>query len=497
MALEKVEHLNDSELTRLSGREAVALLTSGEVSPLEMIDAALARIDAVDGELNALPTLCADRARDHARRIMANGPPGDGAEPWLGGLPIAVKDLVDVAGVRSTKGSPIYADHVPERSDVLVETLEARGAIVIAKSNTPEFGAGASTFNEVFGRTHNPWNLARSVAGSSGGAAAALASGQAWVAQGSDMGGSLRNPASFCGVVGVKPGYGRVSRFGLVAFGSSLDCISVFGRTVADAASVLQVISGPDRYDATTVSAPAMAAPARRQDLAGVTIGLPKECFPGDLAPGIRAACDRTVGILRDLGAEVRDVSLPHTPYAVAAYYVINPAEASANLARYDGVRYGQRRGDGVDVGTLYRTTRGEGFGPEVKRRIIIGTYVLSAGYYDAYYTKAQQVRALIANDFDRLFREEGISYLFTPTTPTVAFRAGERTDDPVQMYLADIFVAAVSLAGLPALSLPIGRSGGLPVGGHVIGPQLGETELLEIAAVIEGAVPATEEALP
>ncbi|MCZ6756362.1 MAG: Asp-tRNA(Asn)/Glu-tRNA(Gln) amidotransferase subunit GatA [Gemmatimonadetes bacterium] len=422
---------------------------------------------------------------------------GAAAPGPLAGVPIAIKDNIVTIEQPTTCASRILQGYRSPYDATVVDRLRAAGALIGIKTNLDEFAMGSSTEHSAYGRVLNPLDHSRVPGGSSGGSAALVAAGVVPAALGSETGGSVRQPASFCGVVGVKPGYGRVSRFGLVAFGSSLDCISVFGRTVADAASVLQVISGPDRYDATTVSAPAMAAPARRQDLAGVTIGLPKECFPGDLDPGIRAACDRTVGILRDLGAEVRDVSLPHTPYAVAAYYVINPAEASANLARYDGVRYGQRRGDGVDVGTLYRTTRGEGFGPEVKRRIIIGTYVLSAGYYDAYYTKAQQVRALIANDFDRLFREEGISYLFTPTTPTVAFRAGERTDDPVQMYLADIFVAAVSLAGLPALSLPIGRSGGLPVGGHVIGPQLGETELLEIAAVIEGAVPATEEALP
>ncbi len=422
---------------------------------------------------------------------------GAGTPGPLAGVPIAIKDNIVTIEQPTTCGSRILEGYRSPYDATVVSRLRAAGALVGIKTNLDEFAMGSSTEHSAYGRVLNPLDHRRVPGGSSGGSAALVAAGVVPAALGSETGGSVRQPASFCGVVGFKPGYGRVSRFGLVAFGSSLDCISVLGRTVADAASVLQVITGPDQHDATTMSAPAVEAPAPRQDLAGVTIGLPKECFPGDLDPGIRAACDRTIGILRDLGAEVRDVSLPHTPYAVATYYVINPAEASANLARYDGVRYGPRRGDGADVRTLYRTTRGEGFGTEVKRRIIIGTYVLSAGYYDAYYTKAQRVRALIANDFDRLFREEGISYLFTPTTPTVAFLAGEKTDDPVQMYLADIFVAAVSLAGLPALSLPIGRSGGLPVGGHVIGPQLDETGLLEIAAVIEGAVPATEEALP
>ena len=414
----------------------------------------------------------------------------------LAGVPVAIKDNIVTIEQPTTCGSRILQGYRSPYDATVVRRLRAAGAIVGIKTNLDEFAMGSSTEHSAYGRVLHPLDHERVPGGSSGGSAALVAAGVVPAALGSETGGSVRQPASFCGIVGLKPGYGRVSRFGLVAFGSSLDCISVFGQTVADAASVLQVISGPDPHDATTVSAPAVAAPGQRRDLAGVTIGLPKECFPADLDPGIRAACDRTVGILRDLGAEVRDVSLPYTPYAVPTYYVINPAEASANLARYDGVRYGPRWGDGADVRALYRATRGEGFGPEVKRRIIIGTYVLSAGYYGAYYTKAQQVRALIANDFDRLFGEQGISYLFTPTTPTVAFRAGEKTDDPVQMYLADIFVAAVSLAGLPALSLPIGRSGGLPVGGHLIGPQLGESGLLETAALLEGAVPATAEAI-
>jgi len=300
----------------------------------------------------------------------------------------------DAARADAACASRILQGYRSPYDATVVNRLRAAGALVGIKTNLDEFAMGSSTEHSAFGRVLNPLDHERVPGGSSGGSAALVAAGVVPAALGSETGGSVRQPASFCGIVGVKPGYGRVSRFGLVAFGSSLDCISVFGRTVADAASVLQVISGPDPHDATTVSAPPVAAPAQRQDLSGITIGLPKECFPADLDPGIRAACDRTVGILRDLGAEVRPVSLPHTPYAVATYYVINPAEASANLARYDGVRYGLRRGDGADVRALYRATRGEGFGPEVKRRIIIGTYVLSAGYYHAYYTKAQQARA-------------------------------------------------------------------------------------------------------
>ena len=286
--------------------------------------------------------------------------------------------------------------------------------------------------------------------GSSGGSAALVAAGVVPAALGSETGGSVRQPAAFCGVVGVKPSYGRVSRYGLVAFGSSLDVISVFGRTVDDAARVLSAMSGHDPLDATSPARPAMPLPVPRKDLRGLTIGLPREYFPADLDPAVRASCDRAIQLMRDLGATLREVELPHSPYAVATYYIVAPAEAAANLARYDGVRYGPPRPAGLpDVRALYRETRGRGFGAEVRRRILVGTYVLSAGYYDAYYGKAQRMRARIADDFQRVF-DSGVDFLFTPTTPTPAFCAGEKTDDPVAMYLADIFVCPVSLAGLP-----------------------------------------------
>jgi aspartyl-tRNA(Asn)/glutamyl-tRNA(Gln) amidotransferase subunit A len=305
----------------------------------------------------------------------------------------------------------------------------------------------------------------------------------------------VRQPASFCGVVGMKPSYGRVSRYGLVAFGSSLDCISVFSRTVADAGRVLSVMSGHDPLDATTVDRPPMALPSALPDLKGLRVGLPREYYPADLDPGVAAALRRTREAVQDLGAEICEVSLPHSPYAIPTYYIVAPAEAAANLARYDGVRYGPRKtGSGGDIRALYQATRGEGFGDEVRRRILVGTYVLSAGYYDAYYRKAQQVRALIADDFRQVFAS-GVDLLLTPTTPTPAFRAGEKTADPVSMYLADIFVAAVSLAGLPAVSLPVGLSGGLPVGAQLIAPFLEDERLLAAAAAIERAVPALEEA--
>jgi aspartyl-tRNA(Asn)/glutamyl-tRNA(Gln) amidotransferase subunit A len=313
-----------------------------------------------------------------------------------------------------------------------------------------------------------------------------VAAGVVPAALGSETGGSVRQPASFCGVVGVKPSYGRVSRYGLVAFGSSLDCVSVFGRTVDDASRVLTAISGPDPLDATTVDRPAMNVPKALPDLRGLTVGLPKEYFPADLDAGVAAALHRTAEQIRDLGGVVREVSLPNSAYAVPTYYIIAPAEAAANLARYDGVRYGRRKvGPDGDIRALYRTTRGEGFGDEVRRRILVGTYVLSAGYYDAYYRKAQRVRALIAEDFRRVF-DSGVHLLLTPTTPTPAFKAGEKTEDPVAMYLADVFVCPMSLAGLPALSLPVGRSEGLPIGAQLVAPHFEEERLLAAAQVLE-----------
>jgi aspartyl-tRNA(Asn)/glutamyl-tRNA(Gln) amidotransferase subunit A len=313
-------------------------------------------------------------------------------------------------------------------------------------------------------------------------------------ALGSETGGSVRQPASFCGVVGVKPSYGRVSRYGLVAFGSSLDCVSVFGRTVNDASRVLSVISGHDPLDATTVDRPPMRVPAVLPDLRGLTIGLPREYYPPDLDGGVAASLRAVTQRIRELGAEVREVSLPNSAHAVPTYYIIAPAEAAANLARYDGVRYGPRRiGPEGDVRSLYRATRGKGFGPEVQRRILVGTYVLSAGYYDAYYKKAQRVRSLIAQDFRQTFTS-GVDLLLTPTTPTPAFRAGEKTEDPVAMYLADIFVCPINLAGLPAVSIPAGRSEGLPIGAQLIAPAFEEERLLAVAGALERVLPAEGE---
>ena len=424
-----------------------------------------------------------------AARVDAAASPGP-----LTGMPIALKDNIVTVEQPTTCASRILEGYVSPYTATAVTRLRAAGALVAAKTNMDEFAMGSSTEHSAFGRVKNPVDHERVPGGSSGGSAALVAAGVVPAALGSETGGSVRQPASFCGVVGLKPSYGRVSRYGLVAFGSSLDCISVFSRKVQDAGRVLSVMSGHDPLDATTLDRPPMPVPAPMADLKGLRVGLPKEYYPEDLHPGVAAALRRTRAAVEELGAEICEVTLPHSPYAVPTYYIVAPAEAAANLARYDGVRYAARKvGPGGDIHALYQATRGEGFGAEVRRRILMGTYVLSAGYYDAYYRKAQRVRALIAEDFRRVFAS-GVDLLLTPTTPTPAFRAGEKTDDPVAMYLADIFVSAVSLAGLPAVSLPAGRSEGLPVGAQLIAPYFEDERLLAAAAVIERAIPGDAE---
>ena len=408
--------------------------------------------------------------------------------------PVAIKDNIVTTDLPTTCGSRILEGYQSPFNATVVSRLRAAGAMVACKTNLDEFAMGSSTEHSAFGRVLHPEDPARVPGGSSGGSAALVAAGAVVAALGSETGGSVRQPASFCGVVGVKPTYGRVSRYGLVAFGSSLDCVSVFARTVADAARVLQVIAGHDPRDATSVAAPPIPDLPSPNPLAGATVGIPREYFPADLDPGIRAACDRAMDRMRDLGARLVDVSLPHTSFAVPAYYIVAPAEAAANLARFDGARYGVRAEAAGDVGALYRSTRGRGFGPEVRRRILVGTYVLSAGYHDAYYGRAQAARRRITGDFSSAFAA-GVDLLFTPTTPTTAFRAGEKTADPVAMYLADVFVCPASLAGLPAMSLPIGRSEGLPIGGQLIAPPFAEGRMLAAAAQLEAALDPVAEA--
>ncbi len=438
---------------------------------------------AAAGGLNATLHWSQASLDAEARRVDAS--PGGS----LRAMPIALKDNIVTIDAPTTCASRILDGYVSPYDATAVTRLRAAGALITAKTNLDEFAMGSSTEHSAFGRVRHPLDPSRVPGGSSGGSAALVAAGVVPAALGSETGGSVRQPASFCGVVGVKPSYGRVSRFGLVAFGSSLDCISVFGRTVDDASRVLAAMSGHDPLDRTTLDRPPMALPAPRRDLAGMRFGLPREYFPPDLDPGVAAGLERTRAAARELGAELVDVSLPNSPSAVPTYYIVAPAEAAANLARYDGVRYGPRQvGPAGGIQALYQATRGQGFGPEVQRRILVGTYVLSAGYYEAYYGKAQRTRARIADDFRRAFAG-GVDLLLTPTTPTPAFRAGEKTADPVAMYLADIFVCAISLAGLPALSLPVGRSEGLPVGAQLIAPFFEDERMLAAAAAIERVV--------
>lgn len=407
----------------------------------------------------------------------------------LAGVPVALKDNIATLNMPTTCGSRILEGYVSPFEATAVKRLREHGAIPVAKTNMDEFAMGSSTENSAYGPARNPVDIRRVPGGSSGGSAAVVAAGIVPVALGSETGGSVRQPASFCGVVGVKPTYGRVSRFGLVAFGSSLDQIGVFGRRVDDAARVLEVIAGPDPRDSTTADVPIDtyydAAGTERLD--GVVIGKPGEYFPDSLDPGIRSLCDRALDALQERGAEVRDVSLPHTDLAIPVYYIVAPAEASSNLARFDGIRYGLRVPSERGLTGLYEETRARGFGPEVTRRILLGTYVLSAGYYDAYYRKAQAVRTLIADDFRRVFQND-VHVLFTPTAPSTAFALGTVTD-PYEMYLSDIFTATANLAGVPAMSQPIGRSGGLPVGGQFIAPHFGEAKMFKVAYVLERAL--------
>jgi aspartyl-tRNA(Asn)/glutamyl-tRNA(Gln) amidotransferase subunit A len=460
-------------------------VTSGRTSAASAAREVGARLHRARG-LNAVLHWSQELLDRQAARLDAL-PAAERRGSPLAGVPVAVKDNIVTTDQPTTCGSRILEGYTSPYEATAISRLREAGAIIAAKTNLDEFAMGSSTEHSAYGRVHHPLDAARVPGGSSGGSAALVAAGVVPAALGSETGGSVRQPASFCGVVGVKPTYGSVSRFGLVAFGSSLDQIGVFGRQVEDAARLLGVISGHDLHDATCAARAPIASGRASDRLDGVVFGMPREYFPAELDPGVRAGVDRAAAALRKLGATVREVSLPHARFAVPTYYIVAPAEAAANLARYDGVRYGRREvGSGGDVAALYRATRGSGFGAEVQRRILTGTYVLSSGYYDAYYRKAQQVRALLAEDFRRVFEDEGVHYLLTPTTPTPAFRAGEKVEDPVAMYLADIFTCSMNLAGVPALSLPAGRSEGLPVGIQLVGPHFSEPGLLGVAATLE-----------
>ncbi len=480
------EEALDSRPTRGAAaiREAVAAAAR---SPRDVVDEAFARAHQVRAGVDGLNAfLWSDQSAAHneagalADRLRA------GNAGALAGVPVVVKDNIATLDSPTTSGSRILEHYHSPFEATVVRRLRDAGAIVIAKTNLDEFAMGSSTEYSAFGRTKHPFDPALVPGGSSGGSAAAVAAGITPIGLGSETGGSVRQPAAFCGVVGVKPTYGRVSRFGLVAFASSLDQVGVFGTTVDDAALALQVIAGRDSLDATSVDHEVVNYRKKLSSLDGVVIGRPREYFPEQLDRQIAAHCERALEHCRALGAKVRDVSLPSTNLAIPVYYIIAPAEASSNLARFDGVRYGLRvTGDGLRG--MYEATRSNGFGPEVMRRILLGTYVLSAGYYDAYYAKAMQVRFLISRDFTAVF-ESGVDVLFTPTTPTPAFLAGSKTD-PYEMYLSDIFTVTANLSGIPAMSLPIGRVGGLPVGGQILAPHFAEQKMFGVAAALERAL--------
>jgi aspartyl-tRNA(Asn)/glutamyl-tRNA(Gln) amidotransferase subunit A len=481
-------------LNQLTISELSAKLARREVSARQAMQACLDRIASVDGQVHAFLSHDAADAlaqADAADKLIANG--GSGASRLLG-VPIAVKDVLAVKGQPLNCGSKILGKFVSPYDATVIEKLKAAGAVIFGRLNMDEFAMGSSTENSAFGPTKNPWDLARIPGGSSGGSAAAVAADEAIATLGSDTGGSIRQPAALCGCVGLKPTYGRISRYGLVAFASSLDQIGPFTKDVRDAATLLGVMAGVDPRDSTSVPQPVPDyAAALNGNIKGLKLGLPREYMIGGLDPEVKAAVDAAVKQLAQLGAEIVEVSLPHTDYAVATYYIIATAEASANLARFDGIRYGARV-DGADPIELYSRTRGAGFGAEVKRRIILGTYVLSSGYYDAYYLRAQKVRTLIRRDFLNAF--EKVDAIVTPTTPTAAFKIGEKSDDPLQMYLSDIFTISCNLAGIPGLSLPCGftepgaGNSKLPIGLQLLGKPFGEETILKLAHAYEQSTP-------
>jgi aspartyl-tRNA(Asn)/glutamyl-tRNA(Gln) amidotransferase subunit A len=468
-------------------REAIA---TRKTSAREVAAEYYKRIAARNGELNAYLTLCEERAYKQADRVDAQVATGRTLGP-LAGVPIAVKDVISTRGIRTTCSSKILTSYVPPYDATAITRLEAAGAIILGKTNCDEFAMGSSNENSAYGNVQNPAAPGCVPGGSSGGSAAAVAANLAVASLGTDTGGSIRQPGSFCGIPAMMGSYGRVSRFGLIAFASSLDRIGPFAHNVADVAAVLKVMAGRDPNDSTSTTAPLEDYSATlNHPVKGIKIGIPKEYFGAGMNQGVREKIHAGIELLRKLGCETREIQLPHTDYAIATYYIIATAEASSNLARYDGVRYGPRA-EADSLIAMYRKTRGAGFGPEVKRRIVLGTYVLSAGYYDAYYLKGQKVRALIAEDFRNAFTQ--VDAIVTPTSPVPPFKIGERADDPLQMYLADIYTVTGSLAGLPGISVPCGKlSGNLPVGLQIVGPAFGEARVLQLAHAFEQAGGAT-----
>jgi len=479
-----------SEITRLSLTAVRDKLAAKEIKAEEAVAACLDRIAATEPKIKALLHLDAGQALARAKALDAAGP--DPAKR-LWGVPVLIKDAICVKDAPTTCASKILENFVPFYDATSVEKLEAAGAIILGKTNMDEFAMGSSTENSAYQITANPWDLSKVPGGSSGGSAAAVSAGQCFAALGTDTGGSIRQPAAFCGTVGLKPTYGRVSRYGLVAYGSSLDQIGPLARTAEDAAAMLTVIAGHDAKDSTSAPREAVdyeAAIADRRDLSGLTIGLPDEYWGEGVDDEVRQACQAAMDTAKACGAKVVPVSLPHTPYAVATYYIVAMAEASSNLSRFDGVRYGFRAPEAQSLEDLYELSRTKGFGSEVQRRIIIGTYVLSAGYYDAYYRKAAQVRRLIRQDFLDAFTKCDV--VCGPTSPFAAYAIGKMSDDPLQMYLSDIFTISLNLAGLPGLSMPVGlgKDSGMPIGMQLFGPAWGEATLLGAAKALAAALP-------
>ncbi len=466
------------------------LLRTGEITAEDATTACLERIAATEPALDALLYVAGEGAIAQARAMDAQGP--DATRP-LWGVPIIIKDVLTTIGMPTTCGSKILENFVPVYDAQCVTKLKEAGAIILGKANMDEFAMGSSTENSAYKLTKNPWNTARVPGGSSGGSAASVAAGQCFASIGTDTGGSIRQPASFCGIVGLKPSYGRVSRRGLIAYGSSLDQAGPMTRTVADAAEILQIIAGHDPLDSTSVNVPVpdyLAALGRAESLRGVRLGMPEQYWGEGLSAEVDAACRSAIDLATSMGAEIVPVSLPHTEYAIATYYILAMAEASSNLARFDGVRYGHRSSETRDLATMYTRSRCEGFGEEVMRRIMLGTYVLSAGYYDAYYKKAAQVRRLIRQDFLNALTK--CDLLCGPACPTTAFAIGENTADPLQMYLTDIFTISLNLSGLPGLSLPVGlgKDSGMPVGLQLFAGNMDEARLLAAASTLEAHLP-------
>ena len=465
-----------SSLNELSMKEMQTGLRAGQFSSRELVEAALTRISQLEPSLHAFLHLASESALEQADEADRQQTKNAGQQ--LAGIPIAIKDVLTVEGMPATAGSKIIEGFMPPYTATSVKKLQGAGAIVIGKTNTDEFAMGSSTENSAYGVTHNPWDLSRVPGGSSGGSAAAVAARLVPAALGTDTGGSVRQPASFCGVTGLKPTYGRVSRYGLIAFGSSLDCVGVLGRTAEDVASLFEIMAGQDPLDATSTEKDVTPVDFNERDLRGLRVGFPQEYFIDGMQAEVQEATRKAIEQLASLGAEVCEISLPHTAYALDVYYILAPAEASANLARFDGIRYGPRA-EADSLWDVFFKTRGQKFGSEVTRRIMLGTYALSAGYYDAYYGQAQKVRTLIKRDFETAF--EQVDLIACPSAPTTAFEIGAHKGDPLSMYLEDVFTLPASLAGVPGISFPVGfDKQGLPIGLQLIAPHFREDLLFK-----------------